>query len=99
MKTLGKFEVIDITDPEVGFDNFALTPVLTVDEWISDEMRSKKNDGLDIAHTYGIDAKDNAYLFAAMPEIMAALNLILRSGLTKETRKKARDAIKKSRGM
>ena len=90
MKTKGKFDVVPVDD------YFCVCPFLTESEsW--DDGLSRKNGGLDLAHTFGKDAEGNAYLFASAPDMLSALNIILRVGLTKETRKIVRDAIKKSK--
>ncbi len=95
MRTKGKFDVIDISEPT--FEIWGINPVLTFDDWTSESMMSTKNGGFDIAHTYGDDAKSNAYFLAAAPDMHAALAAILRNGLNKETKKKAYAALRKAK--
>ena len=91
MKTDGKWEWIDL--PEEKF--IGIIPIMSTYQILFGE--SKANDGDDVAHCFGPDRFGNAALIAAAPELATAIDAILRNGLTKETRSKAAQALKKAR--
>ena len=104
MRTRGTYEDIEVEDDTVPFVGVIVEQ--TVKEMLADIPAivgggegtfTTRNDGVDLAHCYGPDRFDNAALFASSPLLLAALDTIMRDGLNKTTRAKARAAIKSAR--